>query len=133
MFAYETCLHTLHLVIYVDYFEILFLIGSKGIFLIILRCFVKRYLSYFFSTKNLVYLDLYCISFESKEVPVDDWQGPPTSPWKRWGRMDSDIYFFLTLLWLGFSMDVKGLGGKSKILVKRATAPLFCMVIEDHM
>ena len=37
-------------------------------------------------------------------------------------------------------MDVKGLrggGGKitplSKILVKRATAPLFCMVIEDHM
>ena len=47
-----------HLVIYVDYFEILFLIGSKGIFLIILICFVKRYLSYFFSTKNLVLFTL---------------------------------------------------------------------------
>ena len=46
--------------------------------------------------------------------------------------------FYLTLLWLGFSVNVKGLGGggvklpSSKILVKRSTGPFFCMVIEDH-
>ena len=44
----------------------------------------------------------------------------------------------LTLLWLGFSMDVKGLGGVklpplSKILLKHAMTPLFGMLIKEPM
>ena len=45
---------------------------------------------------------------------------------------------FLTLLWLGFSMYVKGLGGVklpplSKILLKHAMTPLFGMLIKEPM
>ena len=51
-----TCFHDLQLhLLNLDLSQLLFLTGSKGIFLIILRCFVKRYLCIFFSIKNLVF------------------------------------------------------------------------------